>query len=154
MIFVIFTGGATPNRRGRQTPTVISTSPATNQTQQSNPQSQQTQAPPPLPLSVTSVQQAPVVEDPPMPILVPEKVPEFAPSTSHEPNMLPISPPLKEKATPSPYCDFCLGDSRENKKTGGSEELVSCSDCGRSGKNSNGKIEEKSVVKKGRKKRV
>ncbi|XP_015126214.1 zinc finger protein DPF3 isoform X3 [Diachasma alloeum] len=34
---------------------------------------------------------------------------------------------------PSPYCDFCLGDARENKKTGGSEELVSCSDCGRSG---------------------
>ncbi|XP_029663799.1 zinc finger protein ubi-d4 A-like isoform X3 [Formica exsecta] len=37
-------------------------------------------------------------------------------------------------AQPSPYCDFCLGDARENKKTGGSEELVSCSDCGRSGK--------------------
>ncbi|XP_044017037.1 zinc finger protein ubi-d4 A isoform X4 [Aphidius gifuensis] len=36
-------------------------------------------------------------------------------------------------AAPSPYCDFCLGDARENKKTGGSEELVSCSDCGRSG---------------------
>ncbi|XP_018056772.1 PREDICTED: zinc finger protein ubi-d4 A isoform X2 [Atta colombica] len=36
-------------------------------------------------------------------------------------------------AQPSPYCDFCLGDARENKKTGGSEELVSCSDCGRSG---------------------
>lgn len=36
--------------------------------------------------------------------------------------------------TPSPYCDFCLGNARENKKTGGSEELVSCSDCGRSGK--------------------
>ncbi|XP_021931532.1 zinc finger protein ubi-d4 B-like isoform X3 [Zootermopsis nevadensis] len=39
----------------------------------------------------------------------------------------------KERAAPSPYCDFCLGDSQENKKTGQSEELVSCSDCGRSG---------------------
>ncbi|XP_011342022.1 zinc finger protein DPF3 isoform X2 [Ooceraea biroi] len=38
-----------------------------------------------------------------------------------------------KSAQPSPYCDFCLGDARENKKTGGSEELVSCSDCGRSG---------------------
>ncbi|XP_039307703.1 zinc finger protein DPF3 isoform X2 [Solenopsis invicta] len=36
-------------------------------------------------------------------------------------------------AQPSPYCDFCLGDATQNKKTGGSEELVSCSDCGRSG---------------------
>ncbi|XP_070578974.1 zinc finger protein ubi-d4-like [Ptychodera flava] len=31
------------------------------------------------------------------------------------------------------YCDFCLGDATENKKTGHSEELISCSDCGRSG---------------------
>ncbi|XP_026750735.2 zinc finger protein ubi-d4 [Galleria mellonella] len=45
-------------------------------------------------------------------------------------------PDVKEgdtKASPSPYCDFCLGDDRENKKTGTPEELVSCSDCGRSG---------------------
>ncbi|XP_051165915.1 zinc finger protein ubi-d4 isoform X6 [Leptopilina boulardi] len=40
---------------------------------------------------------------------------------------------IGKSAQPSPYCDFCLGDARENKKTGGSEELVSCSDCGRSG---------------------
>lgn len=33
----------------------------------------------------------------------------------------------------SPYCDFCLGDVNENKKTHEPEELVSCSDCGRSG---------------------
>ncbi|KAJ8710210.1 hypothetical protein PYW07_009576 [Mythimna separata] len=39
-----------------------------------------------------------------------------------------------KEASPSPYCDFCLGDDRENKKTGTPEELVSCSDCGRSGK--------------------
>ena len=37
------------------------------------------------------------------------------------------------KAPPSPYCDFCLGDSRENKKTNHPEDLFSCSDCGRSG---------------------
>ncbi|KAF2361465.1 Zinc finger PHD-finger [Trinorchestia longiramus] len=36
-------------------------------------------------------------------------------------------------ATPNPYCDFCLGDSRHNKKTGVAEQMVSCSDCGRSG---------------------
>ncbi|XP_055611385.1 zinc finger protein ubi-d4 [Uranotaenia lowii] len=39
----------------------------------------------------------------------------------------------KGRAIPSPYCDFCLGDARENKKTFEPEELVSCSDCGRSG---------------------
>uniref|UniRef100_S4RYV2 D4, zinc and double PHD fingers family 2, like n=1 Tax=Petromyzon marinus TaxID=7757 RepID=S4RYV2_PETMA len=36
-------------------------------------------------------------------------------------------------ANPNNYCDFCLGGSVENKKTGQPEELVSCSDCGRSG---------------------
>ncbi|XP_043930599.1 zinc finger protein DPF3 isoform X2 [Protopterus annectens] len=34
---------------------------------------------------------------------------------------------------PNDYCDFCLGGSNMNKKTGQPEELVSCSDCGRSG---------------------
>ncbi|CAG01810.1 unnamed protein product, partial [Tetraodon nigroviridis] len=34
---------------------------------------------------------------------------------------------------PNDYCDFCLGDQDSNKKTGQAEELVSCSDCGRSG---------------------
>ena len=38
------------------------------------------------------------------------------------------------KVQSSDYCDFCLGDAQENKKTGEAEELVSCSDCGRSGK--------------------
>ncbi|KFP02614.1 Zinc finger protein ubi-d4, partial [Calypte anna] len=48
-------------------------------------------------------------------------------------------PPEKAKkgpdglALPNNYCDFCLGDSKINKKTGQPEELVSCSDCGRSG---------------------
>ncbi|CAH1262791.1 DPF2 [Branchiostoma lanceolatum] len=34
---------------------------------------------------------------------------------------------------PSNYCDFCLGDEKENKKSRMPEELISCSDCGRSG---------------------
>ncbi|KAI1285302.1 Zinc finger protein ubi-d4 [Halotydeus destructor] len=38
----------------------------------------------------------------------------------------------KPAASPSQYCDFCLGDSVENKKTKSAESLVSCSDCGRS----------------------
>lgn len=40
---------------------------------------------------------------------------------------------MKARAPPSPYCDFCLGDATENKKSGQPEELVSCADCGRSG---------------------
>ena len=40
----------------------------------------------------------------------------------------------KERAAPSAYCDFCLGDAVSNKKSGQPEELLSCSDCGRSGK--------------------
>lgn len=80
-----------------------------------------------------------------MPVLVPEKTIEPPPSTSAE-------APKDNKAAPSPYCDFCLGDSRENKKTGTSEELVSCSDCGRSGKDV--KTEERVVTKKGRKKKI
>ena len=42
--------------------------------------------------------------------------------------------PKGENVETSAYCDFCLGDARENKKTGTKEELISCSDCGRSGK--------------------
>lgn len=40
---------------------------------------------------------------------------------------------MKARAPPSVYCDFCLGDATENKKSGQPEELVSCADCGRSG---------------------
>lgn len=39
----------------------------------------------------------------------------------------------KKQTVNSAYCDFCLGDADENKKTGEPEELVSCADCGRSG---------------------
>ncbi|XP_022904147.1 zinc finger protein ubi-d4 isoform X6 [Onthophagus taurus] len=104
----------TPGRRGRQpnNPPPPATPP-------------QPQAPPTLPPNLPT-QPPPIVDDPPMPVLIPEKVIEPPPSSS-------VEPPREGKAAPSPYCDFCLGDSRENKKTGGSEELVSCSDCGRSG---------------------
>ena len=40
----------------------------------------------------------------------------------------------KEIAKSLGYCDFCLGDASSNKKTGKAEELVSCAECGRSGK--------------------
>jgi hypothetical protein len=40
---------------------------------------------------------------------------------------------VDDKISANNYCDFCLGDSTENKKTEMPEELVSCSDCGRSG---------------------
>ncbi|EDW01435.1 GH21439 [Drosophila grimshawi] len=61
-------------------------------------------------------------------------------TTVNTPPSNPLASPKKNKlraerdvAQPSPYCDFCLGDQRENKKTNMPEELVSCSDCGRSG---------------------
>lgn len=55
----------------------------------------------------------------------------------HRPPPCCVPPPAKKGpdglALPNNYCDFCLGDSKINKKTGQPEELVSCSDCGRSG---------------------
>ncbi|XP_023027415.1 zinc finger protein ubi-d4 isoform X2 [Leptinotarsa decemlineata] len=99
----------------------------------------QSQAPPTLPPNLPP-QQPQSLEEPQMPVLMPEKSLES----------LPAGPPLVgapldipgpsvgmsegvKKPSPSPYCDFCLGDSKVNKKTGIQEELVSCSDCGRSG---------------------
>ena len=40
---------------------------------------------------------------------------------------------LQTQAESSGYCDFCLGDADNNKKTGTAEELIGCSECGRSG---------------------
>lgn len=39
----------------------------------------------------------------------------------------------KKGMPPSSYCDFCLGTVDINKKSGTSEQMVSCADCGRSG---------------------
>lgn len=111
--------------------------------------------PPNLPPVQPTVQSIPLIpppnvpnEEPQMPVLPPENAVEPQPSA------LPAEGPPKDtpaKGGPSPYCDFCLGDSRENKKTGNPEELVSCSDCGRSGKN--GSIEMVEPPKKGRRKK-
>lgn len=51
------------------------------------------------------------------------------------PVILPPPPNLngKEDAKPSPYCDFCLGDSTCNRKSSKMEKMVSCANCGRSG---------------------
>jgi len=38
-----------------------------------------------------------------------------------------------QRAESSGYCDFCLGDSVQNKKTGAPEQLIACSICGRAG---------------------
>ena len=40
----------------------------------------------------------------------------------------------KDRAPSLGYCDFCLGGTDLNKKTNKPEELVSCAECGRSGK--------------------
>ncbi|XP_076448356.1 zinc finger protein ubi-d4 A-like [Babylonia areolata] len=55
-----------------------------------------------------------------------------APSTSTTTSAV-VSTAVEPKISANSYCDFCLGDSYENKKTHQAEELVSCSDCGRSG---------------------
>lgn len=39
----------------------------------------------------------------------------------------------KQDISANNYCGFYLGDSEENKKSNQPEELVSCSDCSRSG---------------------
>ena len=39
----------------------------------------------------------------------------------------------KDRAPSLGYCDFCLGDAAENKKTNAPEALVACAECGRSG---------------------
>ena len=59
------------------------------------------------------------------------EVPEVAPPEKKD---VPSDAAKGENVETSAYCDFCLGDARENKKTGTKEELISCSDCGRSGK--------------------
>ncbi|XP_050356350.1 zinc finger protein ubi-d4 isoform X1 [Nymphalis io] len=67
------------------------------------------------------------------PLVPPAPAPAPAPATSAADLKEPDTKDVQQ-ASPSPYCDFCLGDDRQNKKTGTPEELVSCSDCGRSGK--------------------
>lgn len=61
------------------------------------------------------------------------------PRDDYEPPTVLVNPGIvktmagRDRAKPNAYCDFCLGDSSDNKKTGRPEELVSCAECGRSG---------------------
>ncbi|XP_012546973.2 zinc finger protein ubi-d4 A isoform X2 [Bombyx mori] len=92
--------------------------------------------PPPRPASADTSSSdsahAPLI--PPAPAPVPAPAPPVVPvPVASASAVLPILKEPETKASPSPYCDFCLGDDRENRKTGTPEELVSCSDCGRSG---------------------
>lgn len=169
----------TPGRRGRQPASASQPPPQPQLAPSPLPPNHPLQPQPPQPqLQPGPLQQPPQLQppnlsqpmqqmpdDPPMPILLPEK--KLTPTKPLQPNLPPELPerPMEPhadrvKAAPSPYCDFCLGDARENKKTGTSEELVSCSDCGRSGKgisdNSTNFIDgEKNIIgKKGRKKKL
>ncbi|XP_073988570.1 double PHD fingers d4 isoform X6 [Rhodnius prolixus] len=117
-----------PGRRGRQ----------------SAPPASQQSAPPPVVAPPPVEQPEPQVPPPTAPIIpqttantpvattMPEKisVPQAAPMPEQ---ILIMEQNEKERAVPSPYCDFCLGDAVSNKKSGQPEELLSCSDCGRSG---------------------
>lgn len=49
------------------------------------------------------------------------------------PRGTPQHPLMSPNVEVSTFCDICLGDCNENKKTSKSEQLVSCHDCGRSG---------------------
>lgn len=104
-------------------------------------QQQQPQAPPLLPPNLPPQQPIPMIDDPPMPILLPEKnldssTSQSVPSPADTTSSSSVFGMEGSKMTAAnSYCDFCLGDVSENKKTGSQEELVSCADCGRSGKN-------------------
>ncbi|XP_026298162.1 zinc finger protein DPF3 isoform X2 [Apis mellifera] len=104
--------------------------------QQSQQPSQQQQLPAVPPTVAPASPTIPVVKEEHLPAVPSPGTAVPSPSSVRAEG--PPTPGTNEKkagksAQPSPYCDFCLGDARENKKTGGSEELVSCSDCGRSG---------------------
>ncbi|XP_012338890.1 zinc finger protein DPF3 isoform X3 [Apis florea] len=104
--------------------------------QQSQQPSQQQQLPAVPPTIAPASPTIPVVKEEHLPAVPSPGTAVPSPSSVRAEG--PPTPGTNEKkagksAQPSPYCDFCLGDARENKKTGGSEELVSCSDCGRSG---------------------
>ncbi|KAJ4935106.1 hypothetical protein JOQ06_016642, partial [Pogonophryne albipinna] len=70
------------------------------------------------------------------PSLPPENINQTPEASSRRPSLcLPISHSAKKAPDGSViangYCDFCLGGS---KKTGCPEDLISCADCGRSGR--------------------
>lgn len=133
--YYISTG--TPGRRGRQ-PNIPSVTAPIAMPPIIGPQ-QPPQAPPLLPPNLPPQQAHPLIDDPPMPVLLPEKnldpsTPQSVPSPADTSNSSVFGMEGPKLNAPNSYCDFCLGDVSENKKTGGQEELVSCADCGRSGK--------------------
>ncbi|XP_014285438.1 zinc finger protein ubi-d4 B isoform X1 [Halyomorpha halys] len=101
----------TNNRRGRSGPQVVPSPAAPSQ------EEPQPSVPPPQGPQATAV---------------PNPQPEKKLSSLPE-QVLIMEQNEKERAPPSAYCDFCLGDAVSNKKSGQPEELLSCSDCGRSG---------------------
>lgn len=58
---------------------------------------------------------------------------KHSPAETSVPPAPPTVTPRGRAANVNQYCDFCLGDAAENKKTNHPEELISCKDCGRSG---------------------
>ena len=76
---------------------------------------------------------SPTASTPPISVL-PHAIPHRK-TEVRVPVILPPPPNLngKEDAKPSPYCDFCLGDSACNRKSAKAEKMVSCANCGRSG---------------------
>ncbi|XP_076294847.1 double PHD fingers d4 isoform X5 [Lasioglossum baleicum] len=132
---------AAPSPAQSQQPAQQAQQPASSQPQQPQPQPAQQPQPSPVPgaAQATTAPSSPTIPSTKEDHLPAVSSPGTAvPSPSSVRTEGPPTPGTNEKkpgksAQPSPYCDFCLGDARENKKTGGSEELVSCSDCGRSG---------------------
>ncbi|EEB11828.1 requim, req/dpf2, putative [Pediculus humanus corporis] len=110
------------NRRGRQSSAIIS-----------NPVNVSSEGVPSKPmLSVPSVDNKKEIKDE-KPASSPAPKKEREDAQKMDCTKKTALPDDKARVAASPYCDFCLGDSSENKKTNAPEELVSCSDCGRSG---------------------
>jgi len=87
--------------------------------------------PPGHPMHGQFTHHQPILPAPPKPVK--EAVPPQEPE-QFEPEPPAVNPNArKPPAESSGYCDFCLGDSDNNKKTGTAEELIGCSECGRSG---------------------
>lgn len=120
----IMEGDRTPTKRGRPTAAAAAAFALAQQTPTRINSPPPPLPPPPPPPAAAAVA---VAEDPQIPLQDPNSPDDDEP-------IVPMKKPSERgKAVPSPYCDFCLGDSRENKKTSIPEDLVSCSDCGRSG---------------------
>ena len=73
------------------------------------------------------------LQDPVLPQGPPDPVPRGEQGTGGEAEKKEeLGPPVTKKK--NPYCDFCLGDDVMNHKSGKHERMVSCTNCGRSGR--------------------